>query len=92
MIWLTWRATSAQALDPGGIVSITIDCPGKTGLVVGRGLHSSTFRLDVTALYGIGGAFRVVQGGSRGVQGYQQVFRVYIVSETAQVELESGQV
>ena len=26
-----------QALEPGGIVSITIDCPGKTGLVVGKG-------------------------------------------------------
>jgi len=30
---------------------------------VGRGLHSSTFRLNVSALYGIGGALRGCLGG-----------------------------
>jgi len=32
-------------------------------LLAGRGLHSSTFRLDVSAFCGIGGAFRGFLGG-----------------------------
>ena len=30
----------------------------RIGLHVGRGLHSSTFQLNLSALYGIGGAHR----------------------------------
>ena len=41
--------------------------------VPGRGLHSFTFRLNVSALCGIGGAYR---GCLRGVMGYLGVFRV----------------
>ena len=50
-----------------------------------RGLHSSTFRLNVNDFCGIGGVFRGSLGG-RGMS------RVYFVSETAQVELKSGRV
>ena len=35
---------------------------GGAGSAGGRGLHSSTFRLNVSAFCGIGGAFRVFQG------------------------------
>jgi len=44
----------------------------------GRGLHSSTFQLNLSALYGIEGARRGyvarVQGGLRGVQGVEGGF------------------
>jgi hypothetical protein len=57
--------------------------------LTGRGLHSSTSWLKVSALCGTGGAYkdclRCVCGVSWGIRGY----RVYIVSETAQVELKS---
>ena len=35
----------------------------------GRGLHSSTFRLNVSAFYGMGGAFRGCGGGVQEVAG-----------------------
>jgi len=35
----------------------------------GRGLHSPTFRLNVSALCGIGGALRVCLGGAQGMLG-----------------------
>ena len=53
-------------------------------LLIGRGLHSSTFRLNVSALCGTGGALRgcqVVFGGC------QRVSRVNFVSAPAEVEL-----
>ena len=63
-----------------------------------RGLHSSTFRLNLSALYGIGGARRAcvarvesALGGVRGCQGVFRVCRVF-VSDTAQVELRGGRV
>jgi len=62
----------------------------------GRGLHWSTFRLNVNAFCGIGGACggRLLRGCLRGclgsVGGYHGVFGVYFVSEMAQVELKSG--
>jgi len=46
----------------------------------GRGLHSSTFQLNLSAFYGIGGALRGcvararVEGLTGGVQGVQGVF------------------
>jgi hypothetical protein len=55
----------------------------------GRGLHSSTIQLNVSAFCGIGGA---CMGHSGGVSGYEGVTMVYLVSETAQVELKSGRV
>jgi hypothetical protein len=61
--------------------------------VDGRGLHSSTFRLNLSAFCGIRGAIRGCQGVVRGgIRRYYGVFRVYFVSETAQVELISGRV
>ena len=57
----------------------------------GWGLHSSTFRLNLSAFCGIGVHSGVVQGGV-GVREVCGVFRVYFVSETAQVELRSGRV
>ena len=41
----------------------------------GRGLHSSTFRLNLSALYGIGGALGVVLGVSRRCQGVLRSIR-----------------
>ena len=55
----------------------------------GRGLHSSTFRLNISAYWGIGGAFEGCLGGVRSVRG---VFKVYFVSESSQAQLKSGRV
>jgi len=61
--------------------------------VLGRGLHSSTFELNVSALYGTGGVFRGHSGGvyevSGGVGG---TLGCVFLSETAQVVLRSGRV
>ena len=77
----------AQGLDDA------VDRDGQPGP---WGLHSSTFRLNVSAFCGTGGTFRGCLGGVKGVfrrsQGYLGVFKVYSVSETAQVELKSGRV
>ena len=61
----------------------------------GKGLHSSTIQLNLSAFCGIGGAFmsclediRGYHGVSGGIWGYQEVSWVYLVSETAQVELK----
>jgi len=59
----------------------------------GRGLHSSTFQLKVSTFCGIlgiyGGIQEVCLGVLRGMRGWG-VFRLYFVSEPAQVELKSG--
>ena len=59
----------------------------------GRVLHSFNYRLNRSAFCGIGGALRGCLGGvwevSGGIWG---CFRVYFVSETAEVELKSGRV
>ena len=69
---------------------------GHANGAAGRGLHSSTFRLNVSALCGIGVHFGGLSGIFRwcpvGVRGYEGVFMVYSVSETAQVELKTGRV
>jgi hypothetical protein len=58
-----------------------------------RGLHSSTFRLNVSAFCGIRGCiYELFFGCLAGGRGHQGVFRVYFVSETAQVEMKSGRV
>jgi len=44
-------------------------CPGALAVPRVRGLHSSTFRLNVSAFCGIGGAFRGCLGGVEGVLG-----------------------
>ena len=56
---------------------------------VGRVLHSSTFQLNFSALYRIEGART---GCEARVKGVFRVCRVFIVSDTAQVELISGRV
>jgi hypothetical protein len=61
-------------------------------LAKGRGLHSPTFRLNVSAFCGIGGAFNLPRGCLGGMTGYQGVLRVLFDSGTAQVELNSGRV
>jgi len=61
--------------------------------VSGRGLHSSTFRLNLSAFCAIGGAFRgSLVGGYRVLAGCKGVSRVQFVSETAKVEPRSGRV
>ena len=61
--------------------------------VSGKGLHSSTFRINVSALGVIGGALRgclgVIWGVSEGVRG---CIVCVSMSEMAQVELKSGRV
>ena len=52
------------------------------------GLHSSTFRLYVSAFGGIGVAFKGCLGGVSEVLGDIGGYRMYSLSETAQVELE----
>ena len=60
---------------------------------MGRGLHSSTFRLDVSAFCGIGGVIRGCVGGAYEVLGgIRGCLRENSVSEPAQVELKSGRV
>jgi hypothetical protein len=68
-------------MDIAGVVITCAVCtavfsgglPGLGRGLGGRGLHSSTFRLNVSALCGIGGAFRgclgVVYGVSGGIGG-----------------------
>jgi len=59
----------------------------------GRGLHSSTFQLNVSALCGIGVAFRGCPGGVEGVSGAVRWYLGCVISsETAQVVLKSGRV
>ena len=52
-------------------------------LLLGRGLHSSTFRPNVSACCGIGSAFRGCLEGMERVLGGYQGSRVHFVSETA---------
>jgi len=54
-------ASSANAVDAG--VSDAGFAAAVAGEVGGRRLHSSTFRLNVSAFDGIGGAFRGCLGG-----------------------------
>jgi hypothetical protein len=56
----------------------------------GKGLHSSTFWLNLSAFCGIQGAF----GGHLGVvqQVSGDILRAHFASKTAQVELKSGRV
>ena len=67
--------------------------PGMTG----RGLHSLTSQLNLSAIYETGGARRNCVAHVKGVLG--GIFRVHVgcvglfcVSDTAQVELRSGRV
>ena len=57
------------------------------GAVRGRGLLYSIFQLNLSALYGIGGARRGCVPSVRGVLGCAGCF---LLSDTAQVELRSG--
>jgi len=56
-------------MEAGVAIERTVTCmslprPGEeVALVVGRGLHSSTFRLNLSALCGIGSALRGCSGG-----------------------------
>jgi len=64
-----------------------------TDALAGRGLHSSRFRLIVSAFCVIGDAFSSCLRGVWLVTGVIRViFRVYVVSETAQDDLKSGRV
>ena len=60
---------------------------------MGRGLHSFTFQLKVSAFYGIRGAIRGYSWGDYEVLGsFRGCKGCVFVSETAQVELRSGRV
>jgi len=47
-----------------------------------RGLHSSTFQLNLSAFYGIGGARRGCVARVKGVLGVFRVYRVFCVCQT----------
>jgi len=66
--------------------SLAIDLRVDAG---GRGSHSSTFQLNLSALYGIRGARRGCGARVKGVLGGAGRF---CVSDTAQVELKSERV
>jgi len=73
MRWMTWRAISGRpeiwALEHPS-VGYRQGMHELASLLLGRGLHSSTFRLNVSAFYGIGSAFRgCFTGGVQGVSG-----------------------
>jgi hypothetical protein len=53
-------------MSVAGVVSI----PGMmTGQIMGRGIHSSTSQLNLSALYGIGGVRRGCVARSKGMAG-----------------------
>jgi len=63
------------------------------GLPSARGLHSSTFRLKLSALYGIGGTRRGCVARVKGViGGFVGCVGCFCLSDTAQVELKSARV
>ena len=57
----------------GGGTGVTLDGPTHLGGGGGRGLHSSIFRLNISAFCGIGGAFRGCLGGAQAVSGAVRV-------------------
>jgi len=64
-----WGARKKHAPSPASPAAAAV-------AAAGRGLHSSTFQLDLSALYGIGGArggcaarVKGVSGGAQGVKG-----------------------
>ena len=64
-----FQEESKRPLLAGRVAAgFTLNLLDTPGLLDGRGLHSSTFRLNVSAFCGIGGAFR---GGCLG--GVQEV-------------------
>jgi len=69
------EAAAAAAAVAGGGPSLYVPTMRQAG---GRGLHSSSFRLNVSALCGIGAAFRGCLGGVsgviRGIRGVQSEF------------------
>jgi hypothetical protein len=57
--------------------------------ILGRALHSSTFRLNLSAFCGTGGAFRGCLWGVKGVsEGIMRCLGCFFVSDTAEVELQ----
>ena len=80
-----WMSTVAanETAAPGTHGHVNVPEP------VTRGLHSSTFLLNLGAFRRKGGAHRCSIGGDRE---YLGVCRVHFVLETAQVELKSGRV
>jgi len=66
---LSFEVKECKPLADGAIVG-----SGVLELAAGRGLHSSTFQLNLSALYGIGGARR---GCVARVKGVFRVCRVF---------------
>ena len=78
--------------EPGSMCYMSSNVRSITS-VPGRGLHSSTFRLNLCAFYGIGVHVGVVEGVFRRCQWVLRSCRGCSgcpVSEMAQVELRSG--
>ena len=103
--WITWQATSGRSYKEGvracaamlqqhtTIESLSFMNNGISEQAAGRGLHSSTFQLNVSASHGIESVLRGCFGGVEEVLwGIKWVFRVYWVYEMAQVVLKSGRV
>jgi len=61
-------------------------------LPLGRGLHSSTFQLNLGTLNGIAGARRGCVSRMKGVIGGVGCAGCFLATDTAQVEVRSGRV
>ena len=79
---------------PGGLLLVVVAVVVEVVLGgMGRGLHSSTSQLNLSALYGIGGTSRGCAGAVYGVlRGRRGCAGCVFVSLPVQVELESGRV
>ena len=85
-------ATGPSAPSTGALCSIKT-WQSRSCMPRGRGLHLSTFRLNVSAFCGIWGALTVCLGVVYGVSGGARGYLGCIsVSEMVQVELKSGTV
>jgi hypothetical protein len=79
--------TVAVSLPAMTLVSIAV----MASAPVARGLHSSTFQLNVSAFCGTGSASKDCLGAVSGVSGgITECAGCVFVSETAQVKLKSG--
>jgi len=89
MRWMTSRVISARpnlGRSPGNSARERAPPPGQGLTLVQFSAQRKHFLLDRGCIEGL------LRGGYGGVRGYEGVFRVYFVSEMAQVEQKRGRV
>ena len=75
--------------------AVALDFIGKRGSAVGRAfalVHFLTFGLTKRFVWDRGCVWVLLGGCLLGVRGYDGMYRVHFVSESAQIELKSGRV